>query len=179
MKNLFLGIGLVLAILTGCAKSTQNLAAVSHFELNRYLGEWHEIARLENSFEQGLTDIRATYKMREDGKVEVINSGFNSETQKREEAIGVAHFVSAPDVADLRVSLFGPFYGGYKIIALDKQNYQYALVTSDSFDYLWILARTPHFDEPTYQMLLQKAQKLGFDTHALIKNTQENVQFRR
>lgn len=168
MKKLFICC-LMLLGLTGCATSTRELAAVQGFEINKYLGKWYEIARFDNYFERDLIKVSAEYKLRDDGRVEVINRGFNPKDNSQQVANGIAQFVDKPDVGDLEVTFFWPFYGGYKILELDKAGYRYALVTSDSFDYLWILARDPVLDESTYQMLVKKAQELGFNTKALIK----------
>lgn len=162
---------LILLGLTGCAASTQELAAVQGFEVNRYLGKWYEIARFDHSFEHNLIEVSAEYKLRDDGKIDVINRGFSLSKNSYQTTKGVAHFVDKADVGDLDVTFFWPFYGGYKILLLDKVAYRYALVTSDSFDYLWILARTPEIDDATYQMLVEKARELGFKTDALIKLT--------
>jgi apolipoprotein D and lipocalin family protein len=164
-------LGLVLLSLSGCATapSTRDLAAVKDFEINKYLGRWYEIARLENSFEKDLTAVSAEYKLRDDGKVDVINHGFNPLERTQKMAKGVANFVDDSSVGNLEVTFFWPFYAGYKILELDKPGYGYALVTSDSFDYLWILAREPQLSEQTYQMLVKKAQELGFNTDTLIK----------
>ncbi len=100
-----------LLLLTGCTGIPEGLTVVDGFELPRYLGTWHEIARLDHSFERGLSDIRAEYSLREDGGVKVLNSGFDAETQQRRSAEGKAYFIDGPERGRLKVSFFGPFYG--------------------------------------------------------------------
>lgn len=174
MKRNFLNIPLLLSVilmalgLNGCANSTAHLKPVQAFDIAKYLGKWYEIARLENTFEKGLIQISAEYKARKDGRVDVINRGFNAIDKTEQVANGIAEFADKPTVGELKVSFFWPFYGGYKIIVLDKA-YQYALITSDTDDYLWILARQPQLAETDYQALVNQAQAWGFNTAALIK----------
>lgn len=159
---------LLLMLVSGCTGLPSGVKPVTGFELNRYLGKWYEIARLDHSFERGLTDVTAEYSLRDDGGVRVLNSGFNAETGQRQSAEGKAYFIESPDVGRLKVSFFGPFYGAYNIIALDKANYSYAMIAGYDRDYLWILARTPKLDQKTLQALIDQAQSLGFATQALI-----------
>ena len=158
----------LLTLITACTGIPEGIQPVTGFELNRYLGTWYEIARLDHSFERGLTDIRAEYSLSEDGSVKVINSGYDADEGIRHEAEGKAHFADKPDNGQLLVSFFGPFYGAYNIIALDKTGYQYAMITGPTRDYLWILSRNPMLDKQTLQQLISKAEDLGYDTGNLI-----------
>lgn len=166
MKKIFIIINIILLI--GCSPTTQNLKVVEHFDLNKYAGKWYEIARLDNRFEKDLIGVTAFYRTGENGEIEVINRGFNPLTNTRQMAKGKVRFKDQPTLGHLEVSFFWNFYSSYKILELDK-NYEYALVTSDTFDYLWILARDSTLEEPIYQQLVDKAKQLGFDTSALIK----------
>ncbi|WP_442786177.1 lipocalin family protein [Methylobacter sp. YRD-M1] len=159
---------LLLMLVSGCTGLPSGVEPVTGFELNRYLGKWYEIARLDHSFERGLTDVTAEYSLRDDGGVSVLNSGFNAETGQRQSAEGKAYFIESPDVGRLKVSFFGPFYGAYNIIALDKANYSYAMIAGPDRDYLWILSRTPKLDQKTLQALIDQAQSMGFATQNLI-----------
>ena len=149
---------------------TDSIPVVSSFNLERYLGTWYEIARLPNKFEENLEKITATYTLNEDGEIAVLNRGFNVIDQEWEEASGKAWVPDPAQPARLRVSFFWIFASDYKIIALDN-NYQYALVTSSSKEYLWILARDPVLDEAIYQKLVALADMNGFDTAKLIRVT--------
>lgn len=161
-------IGLML-VLSACAGAPPGgLQVVDGFDINRYDGRWYEIARLDHRFERGLSRVSANYEIQSDDSVRVINRGFNAETEEWEEAIGKARFADTPTKGALEVSFFGPFYGAYNIVELDKTNYQWVLVTGASFDYLWILAREPQLDQAIYQQLLDKARAAGFDTDELI-----------
>ena len=158
-----------LAILvTACTGAPDGVDTVSGFELSRYLGTWYEIARLDHGFERGLSNVTATYSLRDDGGVKVINRGYNDEDQEWDEAEGKAYFVGDEDVGQLKVSFFGPFYGGYNVIELDKEGYQYSLVAGPDRSYLWILSRTPEMNPEVLQTLVAKARDLGFATDELI-----------
>ena len=155
-------------LVTACTGTPDGVATVSGFELNRYLGTWYEIARLDHSFERGLSRVTATYSLRDDGGVKVINRGYNDEDGEWDEAEGKAYFVGDEDVGHLKVSFFGPFYGGYNVIELDKEGYQYSLVAGPDRSYLWILSRTPEMSPEVLQTLVAKARDLGFATDELI-----------
>ena len=156
------------ALLSGCASVPKGLVPVTGFELPRYLGTWHEIARLDHSFERGLSAVTADYSMRPDGGVKVLNKGFSAADNKWKEAEGRAYFTGDPGTGSLKVSFFRPFYGGYHIIELDKDAYRYALVAGPSRKYLWILARTPELKPEITARLVEKARALGFETDKLI-----------
>lgn len=162
MKINYLIIVLFTQILLGCTGIPNDLKAVNNFALNRYLGGWYEIARLDHRFERGLNNISANYSMNNDGSVKVINKGWNVANQKWEQAEGKAYFVEQPDIGRLKVSFFGPFYGGYNIIDLDKKNYSYAMVTGPDKSYFWILSRTKQLPKATLEALINRAKVLGF-----------------
>jgi apolipoprotein D and lipocalin family protein len=164
---------LILMIEGGCSvskeMSTESIPVVQTFDLQRYLGTWYEIARLPHSFENGLEKVTATYTLRDDGMITVLNKGFNSTSGKWKDAAGKARFKQPPAGGYLEVSFFWIFYADYKIIALDTINYSYAMITSSSKDYLWILSRTPQLDDAVYQSLLTKATGWGFNRSELYK----------
>ena len=152
-------------LLVGCTGMPEGIETVEDFELERYLGTWYEIARLDHRFERGLSNVN--YSMKEDGGVRVLNRGRNADGEW-EEAEGKAYFVDRPDAGRLKVSFFGPFYGGYNIVELDKVDYGYALVVGPNRDYLWILARQPDLDAATLQRLVAAARELDFPVDDLI-----------
>jgi apolipoprotein D and lipocalin family protein len=171
MKNCCL---LLLSLmLSACLGVPDGVSVVDHVEPDKYLGTWYEIARLDVGFERGLEKISANYSMGDDGGIKVINRGFNVKKQAWHEAIGKAYFVEAPHTdksysGKLKVSFFGPFYGAYNIIELDKPYYNYAMVCGPDKSYLWILSRTPQLPYPIKQHLISKAKEYGFDTDKLI-----------
>ena len=168
----FLGL-LVCCLLSGCLAIPEGIQPVEDFELNRYLGKWYEIARLDHSFERDLEAVTAEYSMRDDGGIDVINSGRNIETQKSQQAEGRAYFVEDPNLGYLKVSFFGPFFGSYVVFELDK-NYQYAFVAGNTKNYLWLLARTPEVSEELINKFTSRASQLGFDTNQLIFVNQQH-----
>ena len=153
---------------SGCTGVPDGVQPVTGFELDRYLGTWYEIARLDHRFERGMSNVTANYSMRDDGGVSVINRGYKAANDDWSEATGKAYLVGAADVGRLKVSFFGPFYGAYNIIELDKDHYQYALIVGPNRDYLWILARSPTLDENVMSFLIDKARRLDFPTDELI-----------
>lgn len=154
-------------MLTACTGLPEGIRPVVGFELERYLGTWYEIARLDHSFERGLTDVKAEYSLRDDGGVKVVNSGYDPVEKQRRSAEGKAYFVESPKVGRLKVSFFGPFYGAYNIMALDR-NYRYVMIAGNSRDYLWILARTPDLEPSVLNSLIEQAKAQGFATDNLI-----------
>ncbi len=159
---------LLLCCVTACTTPPKGLAPITGFDINRYLGKWYEIARLNHSFERGLSKVTAEYQLREEGGVTVINRGYDEKAKEWKEAVGKAFFVEGPDVGQLKVSFFGPFYGGYTILELDKENYEYALVSGPNRSYLWLLARSPDLDTAIVKRLVTKAERLGFPVDELI-----------
>jgi len=158
----------LLVLISACTSIPKGLKPVEQFEVNRYLGKWYEIARLDHRFERGLTDITAEYSLRPDGGLKILNSGYNTAAGEREQAEGKAYFLGNPDTGSLKVSFFGPFYGGYYIIELDKADYQYAMITGPDLNYFWILARTPRMDPVILKILIDRAKSLGFAVDKLI-----------
>lgn len=155
-------------LLSGCLGLPETVQPVRNFELNRYLGTWYEVARLDHPFERGLSHISATYSLREDGGVRVLNRGFDEAEQRWQQAEGKAYFVGASDTGHLKVSFFGPFYGSYAVFELDQQHYQYAFISGNSTESLWLLARTPTVSDDVRQRFVSRARELGFDTGQLI-----------
>jgi apolipoprotein D and lipocalin family protein len=141
---------------------------VSGFELNNYLGKWYEVARLDHSFERGLTQVTAEYKMRSDGGVSVLNRGYSEADGEWKEAEGKAYFVNSDTDAYLKVSFFGPFYGSYVVFELDRKNYSYAFVSGPDTDYLWLLSRTAVVEPEVMDKFIQMSAERGFDTSKLI-----------
>ena len=158
----------MLFFFAGCAGIPENISPVTDFDVDRYLGTWYEIARLDHSFERGLEKVTADYSYRDDKGIKVVNRGFDPERNEWKEATGKAYLINGPDIGRLKVSFFGPFYGAYNIIDLDKENYSYSMVCGPTKKYLWILARTPFLEESIKDRLIKKAGSLGFDTEGLI-----------
>ena len=154
-------------LFSGCATIPKGVSAVDSLDKARYLGKWYEIARFDFSFEKNLNNTTAEYTLRKDGYITVLNKGYNYKKNKWESAQGKARFKGADTVGELEVSFFGPFYGGYNIIALDP-DYTYALIAGSSTKYLWILAREKTIPDAIKQSYLSIAESAGYDTEKLI-----------
>lgn len=160
---------LLLALAAGaCTGIPKGVAPVDGFDVQRYKGEWFEIMRLDHSFERGLSNVTATYTLRDDGSVGVLNRGFDAKNCRWKEATGRAVFQGTPDVASLSVTFFWPFAGGYHVLALDKQDYRWALISGPTRGYLWLLARRPDLAPEIRNRLVEQARGLGFPTAELI-----------
>ena len=155
-------------VVTACTGKPDGMVAVNKFELDRYVGRWYEIARLDHSFERGLDNITAEYSLRDDGGVKVINRGYSKEDNEWRQAEGKAYFVDDTNSGHLKVSFFGPFYGSYIIFDLDMKDYQHAFISGPSTSYLWLLSRTPQVSEKIIGQFRKRAVEFGFDTSKLI-----------
>lgn len=159
-----------------CTKTNSQMidqTTVKELDLNRYLGTWYEIARFPHSFEKNQVGVTATYSLREDGKIKVLNQGYkNTLDGELSVAEGKAKIPDKSQPGKLKVSFFWIFYGDYHVLELDE-NYQYVMLGSSSDKYFWILCRTPQMDSATYEMLLEKARKRGYNLDKLYKVPQK------
>ena len=158
------------AAVTGSAQAeVAPLQTVPAVDVPRYMGTWHEIAKYPNWFQKKCaSSTQATYTLQANGQVQVLN---RCKTDKGEwsEALGAARQIGGPTSAQLKVR-FAPewlsfiplVWGDYWIIELDP-DYQWVVVSEPQRDYLWILSRTPQLPAATYQALLGKLEKRGFD----------------
>ncbi len=169
-----LTVGLMLALMAGmmsaCSGSFRRkmMAEVKPLEINRFLGTWYEIARYPHRFEKDLTGVTATYNLKENGMIEVINKGYlNSLSGQEKRAVGKAKRASNDGKGHLKVSFFWIFYADYLVLELDEENYSYALIGSSSPDYLWLLSRTPHPEKAVIDRLTSRAKDLGYDLSLL------------
>lgn len=140
---------------------------VTNFEISRYLGTWHEIARTDNSFERGCINVTADYKLRKDGGIDVLNECLQN--GKHKQAEGRAYFKSASNIASFKVTFLWPFYGNYYVIYIDK-SYSHAIVYGGSPEYIWILAREKTITKDKLEFLLSKIKEFKLDPESLIIN---------
>lgn len=150
-----------------CATIPKKAKAVTSFEKEKYLGKWYEIARFDFKFERNLNNTTAEYSLNENGTIKVDNRGYNTVNEEWQQSIGKAKFVNDESTAMLKVSFFGPFYGGYNVLAIDPE-YKYALIAGGSLDYLWILSRYPSIPEDIKTNYLQIAENVGYKTSKLL-----------
>lgn len=165
----------IFSMLVGCSTSIpKGLEPVTDFQADKYLGKWYEIARIDNKFEKNMTQVTANYSLRDDGGIRVVNRGFDAIAQQWRESIGKAYFVRGEHTGALKVSFFGPFYGGYNIVKLD-QDYQTVLVAGLSKEFLWILSRKPCISQEIKDAYVKKAAEIGYDTQRLNFNIQTSA----
>lgn len=162
MKKIFL-MAFVVSLFSACDASDIDNSTVKSVDLNRYLGSWYEIAKYDHYFERDLDYAMARYTLRDDGKIDVLNTGIKDGRAK--DAKGIAKKTDVPGL--LRVSFFGPFFSDYRIMMLDE-DYQYVLVGGSTDKYLWILSRTAELDDATLSLILAEADRRGYDTSKLI-----------
>lgn len=158
----FVALVIILSGLSGCLGMPDGVEPVAGFEADRYLGRWYEIARLDHSFERGLSNVTAQYSRRDDGDIRVINRGFSTDEGEWSDIEGRARFVDRTDEAYLKVSFFGPFFGSYVVFEL-AEDYSHAFVSGYNRDYLWFLARDPNVSDALKERFLQRAEALGFN----------------
>ena len=162
-----LAVIVLLFLMTGCTGVPKGIEPVTGFDQQRYLGTWYEIARLDHSFEEGLSQVTAEYSLNNDGSIKVINRGYNAEAGEWKEAEGRAVFVGDSDVGHLKVSFFGPFYASYVVFELDDQ-YTTAYITGYDRDYLWLMSRTPEVSDEVLDAFKARAEAEGFELGELI-----------
>jgi apolipoprotein D and lipocalin family protein len=163
---------------TACSATTTELRhlpplqTVSRVDLTRYLGTWYEIASFPAWFQRDCTGTTATYGLRDDGRIDVLNRCRKHTLDGPEDVShGQARVVDRASNAKLEVSFFRPFWGPYWIIVLDPE-YRYAVVGHPSRDYLWILARTPTLPEAVYAELVERVREMGYDVARLRRTVQ-------
>lgn len=162
--------------LAGCSTSPpQGVEVVKQYDLQRYLGTWYEIARLDHSFEKGMTHTSANYVLNPDGSIQVLNRGYDTKKKEWRETIGKALPLINANIPSLKVSFFGPFYGGYHVFALDE-NYRWALIVGSDLDYFWILARDKNISPELKAELVTRAKNIGIATDQLIWVDQSDSQ---
>jgi apolipoprotein D and lipocalin family protein len=167
-KNVYFFIVYVfVAAVCSCTSIPKGVEAVSSFDKAKYLGKWYEIARFDFKFERNLNNTTATYSLNQDGSIKVDNQGYDILKGEWKQAIGKAKFVGDESIAMLKVSFFEPFYSGYNVIAIDSE-YQYALVSGASHDYLWILSRKTTIPDEIKTKYLKTANDFGYNTSELL-----------
>lgn len=172
MKRFQLTWLLIPMFVLGCSHEPTPVApAVKNFEIEQYTGRWYEILRMPHSFEENLIKVTAEYRLNPDGSLEVTNRGFNTKEEEWQTAIGKAVAIegaTAHQSAEYKVTFFWPFYGGYYVSWIDK-NYRYAMITSDSTEYFWLLSRSAEVPQDVIDLAIAQAHEWGIDSSKLIK----------
>jgi apolipoprotein D and lipocalin family protein len=157
----------------GCGSSSAYLPVVKSVDIQRYSGDWYEITKLPNSFESGLTCVKASYSIKSNGDIKVVNSGHKIEDPATvKSSTGTAWVPDPAEPTKLKVRFFWPFSGNYWILALDS-DYKYVMIGEPSREYLWILSRERSLPPATLQVLITQASSLGFDVTKLERMSQD------
>lgn len=161
-------------VFVSCASASKlNVKPVENFDVSRYLGDWYEIGRFDFKWEKDMKNVRTNYSLNDNGSIKVTNSGYDYVAQKNKQSIGKAKFAGKQkNIADLKVSFFGPFYTAYTVIALDA-DYKYALVAGANNKLLWILSRTPTIPDDVKESYVQLAEAAGYDLADFVWTVQE------
>lgn len=159
-------------LLLGCATIPKGLEPVTHFQVERYMGRWYEIRRLDHPYEVNLTNVFADYTLLPNGEIEMISRGFQTRENRWLIAKSTASFIGNKDVASLKLAFDGPADDDYNVLFIDS-SYRYAIVTCDDCDGLWILSREPVLDKSILDSLVVKAKAWEFPTEQLIQVEQK------
>ncbi|MFT7004655.1 MAG: apolipoprotein D and lipocalin family protein [Sulfurimonas sp.] len=168
MRNILLPF--IALLFTACSTLQVPLKTVEHVQLDKYLGTWYEIARYEHSFEVGCSDVSATYSLKENEKINVVNS-----CKKEDGTISIVTgeaYVTDETNSKLKVTFFWPFYGDYWIVILGE-NYEYVVIGEPTREYFWILSREKSLDDKVKKEILASLPNLGYDEEKLIWTKQK------
>ena len=166
MQKLFVAL-MSIVFVSSCVKIPEGVNPVSNFEVDRYMGKWSEIARLDHRSERGLKAVTAEYSLNQDGGFAVKHRGYMTRQSEWQEVEGKASFAGPENIGHFKVSIVPPFPGSYAIFELDP-DYQYAYVCGSNTSRLWLLARTTEVDQDILDDFVGKSKDLGFDTSELI-----------
>lgn len=171
-KKRILGLGVLavatLWMVTSCSvKVPENISVVKDFDVKAYEGKWFEIARFDFKHEKDLKNVTANYTLNGDGSIQVVNKGYNYVKNKWEESKGKAKFNGSDKEGALKVSFFGPFYGGYNVVDMEPA-YENVLIFGENTDYIWILSRNKSIPENVKDKFLKQAKDAGYDLNRLV-----------
>ncbi len=148
-----------------CSAQSIDVSPFRDFDLSRYLGVWHEVARFDSRFERDLVNVTAHYMLRDDGTIKVVNRGYNTRKERWGSVEGKAH--TTDDPGRLRVSFFPLVFSDYNILMVGE-DYSWALVGSSTPEYLWILSRSPEIEPSTLEHIMNLAEGRGYDLSKLM-----------
>lgn len=167
-------VAVLASVLVACTGLPEGVAPVSDFDLARYAGTWYEVARLDHRFERGLIHVTAQYQVQKDGRVSVLNRGFDTAKGEWRSAQGVARFASDDELGYLEVSFFGPFYSTYVVFDMPRP-YQLAYVAGYNKEFLWLLSRTPTVSAEVKQQFIERIDGLGFNANEIVWVEQDSA----
>ncbi len=154
---------LFLLLLAGCSTCNANPVdntTVSEFDLDRYMGKWYEVARIDNRYQRNLTAVTAEYSLGKGDRITIVNRGYNPSNGEWREVEARGETTST--VGRLKVSFFLFVTSEYNIMDLGE-NYEWALVGTKSSNFLWIISRTPALPADTLNHIISLAEKRGYN----------------
>jgi apolipoprotein D and lipocalin family protein len=174
IATLFACVMLTLALGSTGAETPGKLQLVQALDPRRYSGRWYEIARFQHVFEKSLVGVTAEYSLRNDGRIDVLNSGFKKVLDGKYSSIhAVAWVPDSSKPGALKVRFFGLFASDYLVFGLDQTNYSWALVGNNSRDFLWFLSRTPTISPELMAAMKKQAESQGYDISKLYEVPQK------
>lgn len=174
----WIAILLVGVLAGGCASDAPApMHTVTGFDLQRYLGEWHQVAAIPAWFQSDCaTNTRANYALGDDGLMEVLNSCETADGSINQ-AEARARFLAYDSHGKLEVTFVEvlgawvwPAAGDYWIIGLDT-DYQWSVVGEPSREFAWVLARSQTLDTQTLRNIRQILEREAYDSCALLLTT--------
>ncbi len=148
----------VCLLLSGCGQGSLDIPTIPDFNLEKYMGKWYEVARIDNRFQRNMIDVTANYTLKKNGVVEVFNRGYNTKKERWGDAKARGTTTKIPNL--LKVSFFPLTSGNYWVVYVDD-NYSVAVVSGGDPEYLWILSREPNISEELLNNLIEKGVAVG------------------
>jgi apolipoprotein D and lipocalin family protein len=169
MKRRILVLASVITGLAGVfAQAREPLRTVAALDQQRYLGLWYEVARFQHSFEKNLVGTTAEYGLRDDGRIQVLNSGFKKNLDGAYSSVKAVAWIPDPSrPGALKVKFFNLFTSDYLVFGLDEENYRWALVGNNSRQFLWFLSRDPEISAELLEKMKAIATDQGYDLSKL------------
>ena len=147
---------------------------VADFDVERFVGDWYEIARIEQGLGKPLTRSRVEYALQDDGSLSITSRGFHTGTHRWVESTGTARFVGSPHFGAMKASFLGLFFEGYHVVAIDP-DYRWAMIMGDTTDSFKLLSRTPVLDGETTDRLVYQAELMGVEADRIHWVMQDGV----
>ena len=147
---------------------------VSDFDVDRFVGDWYEIARIERGLGKPLTRSRVEYELQDDGSLTITSRGFHTGTHRWVESMGTARFVGSPHFGAMKASFLGLFNEGYHVVAIDP-DYRWAMIMGDTTESFKLLSRKPVLDGDTTDRLVYQAELMGVEADRIHWVMQDGV----
>ena len=157
----------ILIFLSGCATKPLNINPIQNFDVNKYMGRWYEIARIDSFLKDGMDYVYSDYHLDKDGTISVLSSGLKAGDSTREYVEGEADLAKGRKTGFLEISFIRPFYSDYIVFKVDG-DYQYSYVGGSDKNHIWLFSKTPTVPEDIREDFLARANSLGYDVTKLV-----------